>query len=116
MAAGIKRGRGEGGRRLTWRGLAAGTAAREEERRSRAEAVVVGLELGSGFWDPAEGVLRDKGLELQQPPPHGELGCLRYACKALFGRSGRRLLSSSVRRWPLGSVPTSNSEDGGVSN
>jgi len=80
------------------------------------EAVVVGLELGSGFWDPAEGVLRDKGLELQQPPPHGELGCLRYACKALFGRSGRRLLSSSVRRWPLGSVPTSNSEDGGVSN
>ena len=39
--------------------------------------MVVGLELGFGFWDPAEGVLREKGLELQQLPPHGELGWLR---------------------------------------
>lgn len=40
------------------------------------EAVVVRLELGSGFWNPAQGVLREKGLELKQLPPHGEPGWL----------------------------------------
>ena len=70
---------------------------------------MVGLGLGSGFWGPAEGVLRDEGRELQQLPPHGESAWL--ARKALLGCSGRR--RRRLERGLLGGGFVSNSEKGG---
>lgn len=76
------------------------------------EVTAEGLELGPGFWGRAQGVLRQKGLELQQLPPHSESALL---ARDTPSSAARRFLRRG--HWPFGGgrILLRHTENGGVS-